>query len=246
MKWTTLLCIFLLFISACEKGTSDQSDVDLDLSKMQKLFYKLSIVSLGAVSPTYSEREIIVDNKKELRLHVAHYEDFETKVKECSGHAELADSDFEDLLSAISKSNLSTYSPPMVSDDDCNILVGGRGYIISYMQKDKTYNEFHTFCEMDQKVYDLIDTAMNLASDYVSSCSDDVIIDDGDSDEDFCGSSTYASCAGDSDCKPGGCGGELCEGVNESNITPCIYRYCADPNKYNVTCQCFENQCQWQ
>ncbi|MEM0022150.1 MAG: eight-cysteine-cluster domain-containing protein, partial [Archaeoglobaceae archaeon] len=62
---------------------------------------------------------------------------------------------------------------------------------------------------------------------------------------DFCGISTFAECEEDSDCKIGGCSGEVCMGVKEDISTICIYRDCYDRIKFNVSCKCIKNKCRW-
>jgi len=62
---------------------------------------------------------------------------------------------------------------------------------------------------------------------------------------DFCGISTFAECKEDSDCKIGGCSGEVCMGVKEDISTICIYRDCYDRIKFNVSCKCIKNECRW-
>ena len=61
----------------------------------------------------------------------------------------------------------------------------------------------------------------------------------------FCGSSTNAICAADSDCKPGGCSGQVCSGADENIITTCEYRECYNAEAYGVKCGCVEGKCRW-
>lgn len=63
--------------------------------------------------------------------------------------------------------------------------------------------------------------------------------------ESFCGSSTSASCSSDLDCKKGGCSNQVCEGKNENTTTTCEFRECYDATKYNLSCKCVSNKCQW-
>src|SRR3989338_7886534 len=59
----------------------------------------------------------------------------------------------------------------------------------------------------------------------------------------FCGWSTNAGCAVDSDCNAGGCSGQVCEGNNEGTITTCEYRDCYNADAYGVKCGCINEQC---
>ena len=61
----------------------------------------------------------------------------------------------------------------------------------------------------------------------------------------FCGSSTNAPCSGNSDCKAGGCSGQVCGSVNDSAMTTCEYTECYNAGSYGLTCGCSENKCQW-
>ena len=64
-------------------------------------------------------------------------------------------------------------------------------------------------------------------------------------EEEFCGTSTNASCETNQDCERGGCSGQVCEGKDEDTITTCEFRNCYNAYAYNLTCQCKDNQCQW-
>lgn len=63
--------------------------------------------------------------------------------------------------------------------------------------------------------------------------------------ENFCGSSTSASCSSSSDCHEGGCSGQVCERRDEGTITTCEFRECYVAKNYNLSCQCIGNKCQW-
>ena len=77
------------------------------------------------------------------------------------------------------------------------------------------------------------------------------VIDEGNcswkcTDEEFCGSSTLASCSFDSDCKIGGCSSQVCQGVNEEGIiTTCEYRDCYDSGEFGLSCGCDNLRCEW-
>lgn len=64
--------------------------------------------------------------------------------------------------------------------------------------------------------------------------------------ENFCGSSTYGKCISNSDCKTGGCSGQICQSTKEAGaITTCEWKDCYDHSKYELECQCVNKQCQW-
>lgn len=60
----------------------------------------------------------------------------------------------------------------------------------------------------------------------------------------FCGSSTYSECSIDTDCKIGGCSGQIC-GAEERIVTTCEYRDCYNAKAYNLECKCVDLKCQW-
>lgn len=65
-------------------------------------------------------------------------------------------------------------------------------------------------------------------------------------EEAFCGSSTQAACEEDADCRRGGCSAQVCESATaEPSMTTCDYRACYNPDAYNLTCGCVNNQCAW-
>jgi len=65
-------------------------------------------------------------------------------------------------------------------------------------------------------------------------------------EEKFCGSSSYGSCNIDSDCRAGGCSGQLCRSNSEDPmVTICDYKECYDASKYNLECGCVDSKCQW-
>ncbi|MDP3728256.1 MAG: eight-cysteine-cluster domain-containing protein [bacterium] len=64
--------------------------------------------------------------------------------------------------------------------------------------------------------------------------------------EDFCGTSTQASCTIDADCKASGCSGQVCQSINEEErITTCEYRDCYNAGAYALSCACKEQKCSW-
>ncbi len=63
----------------------------------------------------------------------------------------------------------------------------------------------------------------------------------------FCGSESRGDCASDSDCAPGGCSGQICQGINEESIfTTCEYNECYNAAAYGVSCGCVSNKCEWR
>ena len=63
----------------------------------------------------------------------------------------------------------------------------------------------------------------------------------------FCGSATRGDCASHSDCAPGGCSGQICQGINEDSIiTTCEYNECYNAAAYEVSCGCVNNKCEWR
>jgi len=62
----------------------------------------------------------------------------------------------------------------------------------------------------------------------------------------FCGTSTYGSCASDSDCMATGCSGQVCWSKNEESIvTTCEWRECYRAKDYGFGCKCVDKKCQW-
>jgi len=248
MKRLTIVFIALLFVTACEQRHANPPNPFWDISKDANLFYKLSIVSFGAISPTHTEQEIVLNDDKTMGTHIWLYEDFTTLKNNCEGSADLTDKDYGEIMQLITTANLFEYVPPQPSDADCKLLVGGSGYLITYMRTDKSYNEIHTACEMNQKIYDLIDAVSKITLNDIPSCTEEALFSGSpppQEGEQFCGSSTLASCGADSDCMASGCMGEMCHGKDELITDICVTRACADPKQYNLTCHCHENQCQW-
>jgi eight-cysteine-cluster-containing protein len=63
--------------------------------------------------------------------------------------------------------------------------------------------------------------------------------------EEFCGSSTNATCQYDSDCMQTGCTAQVCAGKDEQIITDCMARSCYNAKQHNLECSCLDNKCQW-
>ena len=67
-----------------------------------------------------------------------------------------------------------------------------------------------------------------------------------ESDEEFCGNSTYGSCVADLDCITGGCSGQTCQSRDEEPIiTTCEWLDCYDETVYGFECRCVDQKCQW-
>lgn len=65
-------------------------------------------------------------------------------------------------------------------------------------------------------------------------------------EDDFCG---YAqgTCKTNSDCIVGGCSSQVCQSKSQDPVvTTCEFRECYKAEKYNLSCQCVENNCQWK
>ncbi|HIH14978.1 MAG: hypothetical protein QT08_C0016G0017 [archaeon GW2011_AR17] len=64
--------------------------------------------------------------------------------------------------------------------------------------------------------------------------------------EAFCGTSSKGSCTADSECRSGGCSGQICQAATEEErITTCEYKDCYNAEDYSLSCSCVENQCLW-
>ncbi|MBD3313805.1 eight-cysteine-cluster domain-containing protein [Candidatus Woesearchaeota archaeon] len=64
--------------------------------------------------------------------------------------------------------------------------------------------------------------------------------------DEFCGTSTMDSCETDSDCRAGGCSGQVCESADsEGMMTTCEYMECYNNEKYDLECGCVDGACQW-
>ena len=65
-------------------------------------------------------------------------------------------------------------------------------------------------------------------------------------EKEFCGTSTYGSCASDSDCIKDGCSGQVCRSKNgESIVTTCEHKDCYNAQSYGLECSCVDKKCQW-
>ncbi len=64
--------------------------------------------------------------------------------------------------------------------------------------------------------------------------------------ETFCGKSTYGPCKTDEDCVIDGCSGQYCRSKEEFPITTtCEWLPCYDYKKFEMSCKCINNKCQW-
>jgi len=62
----------------------------------------------------------------------------------------------------------------------------------------------------------------------------------------FCGFSTFGECKNDSDCFISGCSSQVCQSkLEEPILTTCEYKDCYDYFKFNLSCKCIDNMCQW-
>ncbi len=64
--------------------------------------------------------------------------------------------------------------------------------------------------------------------------------------EPFCGTSTFAACSVDADCKAGGCSGQVCDAASaEPLVSTCEFRDCYDAARYEKRCGCVADKCAW-
>ncbi|MFH1365401.1 MAG: hypothetical protein ABIH28_02365 [archaeon] len=62
--------------------------------------------------------------------------------------------------------------------------------------------------------------------------------------QEFCGVSTGTACSSNSDCKIGGCSGQIC-GDTGGLATICDYKECYNAKSYGKECTCSQNKCGW-
>jgi eight-cysteine-cluster-containing protein len=62
----------------------------------------------------------------------------------------------------------------------------------------------------------------------------------------FCGFSTFGKCISDLMCLISGCSFQVCQSILDGLIaTTCEYRDCYNYSKFNLSCKCIDNMCQW-
>ena len=62
----------------------------------------------------------------------------------------------------------------------------------------------------------------------------------------FCGESTHAYCSTDDDCFETGCSNEVCASRSQGKTqTSCFWRTCYNNERFDLTCQCINDECQW-
>lgn len=66
-------------------------------------------------------------------------------------------------------------------------------------------------------------------------------------DDIFCGSSLYSECKTDNECVIGGCSNQLCGNKDAVNamMSSCENRPCYDHTRFDLSCNCKNNICQW-
>jgi eight-cysteine-cluster-containing protein len=65
--------------------------------------------------------------------------------------------------------------------------------------------------------------------------------------KEFCGVSSSGPCKDNSECKAGGCSGQVCYAASEGEpITTCEYRDCYNAKAFRVECRCVDDKCQWK
>lgn len=120
------------------------------------------------------------------------------------------------------------------------------GEKIRIIERDYDGQLMRCLCQKEVRVYNVSDRVV----EFVNWGNESVKLEKEESiglkgENGFCGISTFAECKEDSDCKIGGCSAEVCMGVDQEVFTACIYRECYDRTKFNVSCKCVNNRCQW-
>jgi eight-cysteine-cluster-containing protein len=150
-------------------------------------------------------------------------------------------------------------SPLFGGGKDEHGCIGTAGY--SWCEiKDKCLRTWEEPCVDDSKINNFVDcenAGYAIMESYPRQCKisqgdlfTEIIDDENNSSnsvqDEFCGSSTFDSCASDSDCTKGGCSGQICEGVNLEGLgTTCEYKDCYNAVKYSKLCRCEDFECQW-
>lgn len=151
-------------------------------------------------------------------------------------------------------------SPILGGDKDEHGCIGSAGYTWCEI-KQKCLRIWEEPCVDDSKINNFLEcekVGYPVMESYPRQCKTaqgDTFTEVIDNDEnnlnnsvqdEFCGSSTYETCASDSDCAKGGCSGQICERVSLEGLTTiCDYKDCYNSAKYNKLCGCEDFQCQW-
>ena len=106
----------------------------------------------------------------------------------------------------------------------------------SQMEDDNESQEIQSFEECEEA-----DGKM-----FLEEVDEDEIESDTQTEDEYYGSSTYASCEVDSDCVVNGCNSEICAGKDEEQrVSICLFPEQPLPSDLGYSCGCSQNKCQW-
>jgi len=131
-----------------------------------------------------------------------------------------------------------------ITTNCCSINVSVERFERDYKIIERQFGELcKCVCSRKIKIFDVSEGSKVI---FVRSDNESFILVPYVSENMFCGISTYGECNNDSDCITSGCSSQICQSKYEEPIfTTCEYRDCYDAKKYNLSCKCVNNKCQW-
>ncbi len=171
------LIVLMLFASCHSAGIGMDVGKDVSSSESEEwAMEELSIKWLGALSPTYYEKEVVVDAGRQISVNINRYENWDTVGDSCSGSAELTEDDYQTIKDHVVAADLLNYEPPMDGDEDCVVIVGGKGIEVSYSVAGGDSVAFATGpCQLESAIDNVAIVVKGFANTYVTDCTEELI-----------------------------------------------------------------------
>lgn len=168
MKKYLLFAFAIIFVAACHENPVNTPTLN---NTVVPEFHQLTIDFGEAVSPVWVNQVIVVNSKPEIIKTVtegawATETEPEREETVCMGVVPLKQDEYEAILQLVKAVNLGEYAP----SGDCEPLIGGTGYTVSYMTTLGTTNEFHIMCELDPELGELINEVDRMADELITDC----------------------------------------------------------------------------
>lgn len=221
------LAVLMLFAACHDDGVGMEWGAGLDPSVSgQTQMEEITVEWLGTDTAIHKEKTVTVDAGRGISVKIEVIGTEGTVTDSCSGAAEMTEEDYQAVVTQVMAADLPNYEPPAEGDEDCEVVDGLRGMVITYsytgqaegaseeegevedaedvegveITKDAEETEnteetedtvgisevsFETGkCAMDNKIEAIATVVGGLAENYITDCTDEIVVDGEDDDDD--------------------------------------------------------------
>lgn len=127
------LAVLMLFAACHSDGVGMEWGAGLDPSiSGQTQMEELTVEWLGTDTAIHKEKKVTVDAGRGISVEIAVIGSNGSVTNSCSGAAEMTEEDYQTVVTQVTAADLPNYEPPVEGDEDCEVVEGLLGMVITY------------------------------------------------------------------------------------------------------------------